>query len=74
MFLSLGSVGSFVVDTVVGTGTAHGRSGPVTVKVSFDGDTITDLTVTETHETVGVSGAFAFGYLAGQVAVQETLG
>lgn len=57
MVLSLSITSAFADDAVTGTGTAQGRSGPVTVKLSFDGDTITDVEIVESHETVGVSDA-----------------
>lgn len=57
MVLSLGITSAFADDAVTGTGTAQGRNGPVTVKLTFDGDTITDVEIVESHETVGVSDA-----------------
>ena len=71
MVLSLGTVGAYADDTVVGTGTANGRNGPVTVEVTFDGDTITAVTVAETHETVGVSDA-ALEIIPAQIVEYQT--
>lgn len=51
------SIAAVADEAVVGSGTAQGRNGPVTVEVTFDGDVITAVTIVESSESVGVSDA-----------------
>ncbi|MEY8292400.1 FMN-binding protein [Carnobacteriaceae bacterium 52-44] len=48
-----GASGDAPADALVGT--AEGHNGPLTVAVTMDGDTITDVTVTEHAETEGLA-------------------
>jgi|SRR5690625_4697095 len=55
---SLGEADSGASEDVAGdalVGTAEGHNGPVTVAVTMDGDTITDVTVTEHSESEGIA-------------------
>ena len=61
-----------VADEAVGTGTAAGRNGPVTVQVTFDGDTITDVSVVDHKETHGVSDA-ALEIIPAQMVEYQTV-